>query len=542
MTDQEKINNSRLAFILSFMTVAGFALWRLLLVTLLPLQSCVALTEDDAYYYMNIALNIVKGNGVTFDGINLTNGFHPLWQIMLVPVYWLIPDDKDLALRVILVLQLVIYLTGVVLVSRFIHRRYGYLAVLPGLAVFFISLYSNKFVEGMETPVQLVILILIVIYMATKWCDNEVTNRKDIVLGLLIGLMGLARLETVIIIVPCCFYVLWHNIRNRKGFISLIGRGCRIGVPAIGVVSPFLIWNKFNFGSFATISSRLKSSFPHLSFDPGIILKFPQWAVFVAACLLFVALMAFRNRMSFFRRISDKMTSGYGAAVLIYACFVIMHFSLILFFSRWEIAGWYFGFYMLILPLSAGPVLMAVQELFDVNRSKPLFVSIYSILVVLMLLLAVATQIMSAHYRISSGVHEIHRHSYLAGMWAKENTPEAAVFATTDCGVFGYFSERSVVELDGVVNNYSYQEWLLEKGLRSYLEGKGVDYVRHYSVVLPQDYTNYCYSIKSILDPAFIDGVVLRRENEVYRSPAFQYANSQRQQVIWKFKENDGEQ
>lgn len=35
--------------------------------------------EDDGYYFMTIARNLVRGLGPTFDTIHETNGFHPLW-------------------------------------------------------------------------------------------------------------------------------------------------------------------------------------------------------------------------------------------------------------------------------------------------------------------------------------------------------------------------------------------------------------------------------------------------------------------------------
>jgi len=35
--------------------------------------------EDDSCYYLEIAKNISNGNFFTFDGVNKTNGFHPVW-------------------------------------------------------------------------------------------------------------------------------------------------------------------------------------------------------------------------------------------------------------------------------------------------------------------------------------------------------------------------------------------------------------------------------------------------------------------------------
>ena len=41
-------------------------------------------TRDDAYYYFKVAQNISEGHGSTFDGINRTNGYHPLWMAVHV--------------------------------------------------------------------------------------------------------------------------------------------------------------------------------------------------------------------------------------------------------------------------------------------------------------------------------------------------------------------------------------------------------------------------------------------------------------------------
>ncbi len=46
-----------------------------------------ALTFDDAYYYFGIARNVAEGHGSTFDRLNSTNGYHPLWLGLAVPFY-----------------------------------------------------------------------------------------------------------------------------------------------------------------------------------------------------------------------------------------------------------------------------------------------------------------------------------------------------------------------------------------------------------------------------------------------------------------------
>ena len=42
---------------------------------------------DDAFYYFTIARHAAAGHGVTFDGLAPTNGFHPLWLVLLIPLF-----------------------------------------------------------------------------------------------------------------------------------------------------------------------------------------------------------------------------------------------------------------------------------------------------------------------------------------------------------------------------------------------------------------------------------------------------------------------
>ena len=44
------------------------------------------LIYDDAYYYLGVAGHLAAGEGSTFDGLHPTNGYHPGWALLLVPV------------------------------------------------------------------------------------------------------------------------------------------------------------------------------------------------------------------------------------------------------------------------------------------------------------------------------------------------------------------------------------------------------------------------------------------------------------------------
>ncbi|MGZ4716132.1 MAG: hypothetical protein ACXWCB_05465, partial [Acidimicrobiales bacterium] len=83
-----------------------------------------ALTFDDAFYYFGIARNVAHGHGSTFDGIDPTNGYHPLWMLVAVPFFWA-GLDGTMAVRVLLALQVLCYGGALVLVALTAGRSIG---------------------------------------------------------------------------------------------------------------------------------------------------------------------------------------------------------------------------------------------------------------------------------------------------------------------------------------------------------------------------------------------------------------------------------
>src|SRR3970040_2036794 len=89
-------------------------------------------TRDDAYYYFKVAQNISEGHGSTFDGINRTNGYHPLWMLVCVPVFAFARFDLVLPLRILLVVMSALSAATAILFYRLIGSIFS--APVGGLA------------------------------------------------------------------------------------------------------------------------------------------------------------------------------------------------------------------------------------------------------------------------------------------------------------------------------------------------------------------------------------------------------------------------
>ena len=71
---------------------------------------------DDSFYYFQIAYHLAEGKFSTFDGgITRTNGYHPLWLLLITPFYWFF--DKTEALFAIKAFEIMLVAGGVALAA-----------------------------------------------------------------------------------------------------------------------------------------------------------------------------------------------------------------------------------------------------------------------------------------------------------------------------------------------------------------------------------------------------------------------------------------
>ena len=106
---------------------AGFA-WYML--ANFDLIDVISANTDDAFYYFQIAYHLADGKFSTFDGgITQTNGYHPVWMLLITPFYWVF--DKEAALFGIKAFEIMLIAGGVALVVIA-----AWLARLPWLLLF----------------------------------------------------------------------------------------------------------------------------------------------------------------------------------------------------------------------------------------------------------------------------------------------------------------------------------------------------------------------------------------------------------------------
>ena len=201
---------------------------------------------DDAFYYFQIARHAAHGNGFSFDGAHVTNGFHPLLAWLAVPVFYVL-DDPWLPIRVIqIVLVLATTATGVLLyrVGRAVRDvRTGELAA----ALFYLSPFTWILPQrGCEGA-----LSMLAIAAGAWWLAEH--PRRVFVLGALLGLAMLARTENVLWAVVALAWLACSARSLRPALAA--------GAIASVVVTPWLVWNLLRFGTILQVSGAAKLAF-----------------------------------------------------------------------------------------------------------------------------------------------------------------------------------------------------------------------------------------------------------------------------------------
>lgn len=198
--------------------------------------------RDDAYYYFKVAQNISEGHGSTFDGINKTNGYHPLWMLICIPIFALARFDLILPLRILLILMSGLSAATAILLYRLLGKVFmpaiGAIAALYW--VFDPHINSAVYKQGLETGIAAFFVVLLVYKLyqfEISWRKQISTNRQIIEIAIIAVLAMLSRLDLIFL---CVMVGMWVILRG-----SLLRYYLPLDIAAITVSTlvAFLIRN-----------------------------------------------------------------------------------------------------------------------------------------------------------------------------------------------------------------------------------------------------------------------------------------------------------
>lgn len=325
----------------------------------------------DSYLYLGIAQNS-QGMVFSFDGERATNGFHPLWQVVvrLLVTLW---ADPLAQVNAVFWLAVALVLSGALMLGLAIRRLTGswLLAALSAPGVYFLLFGQGlqhlgpwAFIDGMEGALAWAIGGAVALWLARGGSAAG--------LGMLLALLVLTRLDEVFGVAATAMAVLlWPG----TPVLTRLRRAAAIAVPAGAALALYFTWSLSTTGLLMPVSGAAKGEGGLLGnawvtlatfFAPLIDLRIaltgydPDRAVLLggafrvvqllmpaalAAILVVVILRHFR------RAPWAAVVVGLGLGVMAKAGY---HFTLVNF---WHQAGWYFAFAVIWLTLAAALVL-----------------------------------------------------------------------------------------------------------------------------------------------------------------------------------------
>lgn len=458
-----------------------------------PSRWFLGYTADDAFYYLQVARHIAATGFSTFDGINPTNGYHPGWMLLMVLCAKLFPN-RDVLLKASFAMEFVCQI-GTCLVLVLIMRRLmsEFWAWIIGSAWLLNPLPFVFSINGVEaTLVQLTLALAVLAYMTQiapylgAGKDASPPTRNLVLFGGSLALAFYSRTDQAILALVSVLCLLTATV-------LLAGAGQRlsaswrvvlwVGGTFLVCIVPWYAYSHLVTGSFAQDSGAMKMLWHHQEhLPPGVLTRVRfvlgflvyEWfsdhldmygatihlrKILLAATVLFIIWAWGATRRSH----SGKLWMGVSVGLMlfgvisgiIYALFLsglqFWHFSASAFISFLLVAGW---------------GALALQRVLPPQAQKIAGLGIVA-----------AMLGFGSWYHLTAKAEPLWQIAvYDSQPRFEQMVPPGARIGCFNAGIPAYFSSRTIVNLDGLVNHAVYPYWKNHQ-FAQYLIDQHIDYI-----------------------------------------------------------------
>ena len=472
---------------------------------------------DDAFYYFQIARHMAEGKFSTFDGgITRTNGYHPLWLLLITPFYWTF--DKTEALFAIKAFEIMLVAGGVCLVAAAAR-----LARLPWVLLFAAlpALYLQRgMLQGLEAAAGLFMLGLFFFTIVLFARDPARRRWPLAVVAFALPWVRLEYAAISLVATAALLFIEWSW--------QALPRGAKArSISTLGAVGPFLAagasllayfgYNGVVFGGIVPVSAGTKQRWSQDFWEAEggydlaeNIQGFLETPAFDDELWLVFGIFVFALLVWWFARRTPSregwlllafLAGVFGLAAGHLAKFVQ---NVLTVHPGWGSYTWYFvpAYLMkaVVVPAGCYVAIWFIRRFTGPRLRRASRILIQGVLVSGAVYLYAAADFAAPFRFIDQRENDATRFGmkltgYVNTTFMDRVLPEGSVIGSWDAGVLGYFSRFPVVNLDGLANSWDY----LRSG-KSYRAGKGKDEalgvfrqrfgITHFSNVLPSD-THY---------------------------------------------------
>jgi 4-amino-4-deoxy-L-arabinose transferase-like glycosyltransferase len=425
---------------------------------------------DDSFYGYAIAQHMAAGS-LTYNGIDVTNGFQPLWIFLIAPVY-LITSNIYLAVNMILTIETILDALIVLLIFMLSKKIFDERTALLAAFVWAINpLTMFQTLGGIDVTLYIVMILATLTYYLN--IKDKLTMKNLAGLGILLGLTFLARGDGIflfLVITAHMFYTHRKKLAIRKFALYL--------AVTLLVVAPWLAWSYLNFGTIQQSSQIANYDAGH-GIVPYYDLKQPTTLSENAAAIgenVIRTVGALSNQLGIvdynLNLITLIFALFYGILLINSLKFwrkmtlpIAFSLLLIVFYAAY-LWGIQIRYTTAVVPFL---VMMASASFFDLAYSRLGSKSLVIILLISLLFLS------NGLTQWDRGYFSWQREIYNDALWIGSNTPKDAIVGGFASGIPIYFSNRTMINLDGVLN-YKALDAILNRSMYSYMKSRNISY------------------------------------------------------------------
>ncbi len=461
--------------------------------------TAVSLTIDDTYYYLQTAWNTKLLGFVTFDGLHTTNGVQLLWFVIIFLIAML---AKSKAILLFATLAVSFLLNGL---CYLVILKIGAVLRQPVLALFMASLWALQslpfriYSMGMENSLH-ALVFWCVIWQSVVFLIRVQNNDKPNFWGLTVVLIlnVWTRLDSALISVilfTFCIGMLAYTYRyNLRLFLQMHSKAIAGSsfLAGFGLIAQLTIFRLMG-DSFLPVSALVKMSGAGGASDirsidklvsvftlgmPSILQgRFPDLVLVLigisGVLLVILARVAIRDYSDEIRAFLNLWSCLLVGEIIYYVYVALSGAEYIPYFIWYRSPS--FIFWIItgsLIELFTFAHTRLVKQPANILKWAPVGFSL--------VIFAVAIYMFARSINFTSRLYATR---YNAALWIADNSPPDTVFASWNAGQLGFFSNRTFINLDGVINNVDYYERVLHgsTSLTDYLIENNVDFIVDYA-------------------------------------------------------------
>lgn len=489
--------------ILTLLVVVAACAW-ILSFPLRSHQILLDFAQDDFYYYLKPAQNLAAGRGVTFDGTTRTNGFHPLYFLLLTAASFFIHSLRAI-FRLLWAVDL-LSATAIFVLLRSIYARLTTDPFLPNALALCVLLPCLRTLF-MQMEVTLA-LPLAFAFLATAFVPPQrYSPSRCAALGFLAALTMLARLDAGILVLMFLIGLVlvseYRSVFTRRNMASF-------AITSLPLPLLYFFINQHFFHQLLPVSGSAKQ-LRHGWFPSHEVVS-----SFHGTSLLLITLAAASVTVGWSIRRHLRPQEKLFCITALSTPFFF--FTVEMFLSDWKLWGWYL--YALRFAASASFLLFGIIISSDVIPAHWELVrqAAHRRWLPPALYAASLFLLVTSHYKMDVFMVEIQQAALRLNSFQETHPGKYAM--GDRAGMFGYLSASPVLQAEGLMMDRTYLNHIrAQEDLRSVLASYGVNYYVAFTETKKES-KGSCFHAT---EPVIAGPDALRMRSEFCDPPVFQF-------------------